>query len=249
METIRTAIVTVPLMHKLTALVLFSWLAKESLAQSIPADTAVYRQGIEAAVASYHQAMGTQAGLYNGIEHVRYLPIIIGIPYYQVDDWQNATIEYNSILYKDVPVRYDLVKDQLIVSHPNGYQSFYLFTPWVKSFTLGGSLFVNLPKDSAGGAPAPGFYQVLHRGPLTVLAKRSRKIQQRSTDARLEFVTTDKYYILKEGIYYAIRNQADLLTLVGDRKGEARKALRQQGIRFRSLPEAAILTVAEFYNQ
>ncbi|HEY1112882.1 MAG TPA: hypothetical protein VGE66_04955 [Chitinophagaceae bacterium] len=236
-------------MQKLTALALAALLGKASLAQTMVADTALLRQGVEAAVASYHLALGPQAGLYNGVEHMRYLPTIEGLPYFVVDDWQSATIRYDDVLYRDVPVRYDLVKDALIVSHPDGFRNFYLFSPRVDSFTIGAAHFVYLVQDSAKGAPAPGFYQVLARGPMTVLARRSRKIEERLQERNLYFMNTDRFYILKDGVYHSPRNEGDLLELVGDRRKEARQLLKQRALRFRKFPEQAILTVAGFYNQ
>lgn len=235
-------------MQKLTALALAALLAEAAPAQTLVADTALYREGVAAAVASYHQALGTQAPLYNGVEHMRYLPSIEGLPYYGIDEWQMATIKYSDVVYRDVPVRYDLVKDALVVNHPNGFQSFYLYSPRVEYFTLGGSSFVYL-KDSARTAPAPGFYQVLARGPVTVLARRSRRIDERLTDRKQYFENTDRFYVLKEGAYYTPRKESELLELMGERRKEARQLLKQRGIRFRKLPEQAILTVAEFYNQ
>lgn len=235
-------------MQKLTALAFAALLAKASLAQTPVADTALYREGVAAAVASYHQTMGTQASLYNGVEHMRYLPSIEGLPYYMVDNWQSATIKYGDVVYRDVPVRYDLVKDGLIVNHPNGFRSFYLYSPRVEYFTIGSSTFVYL-NDSAKGAPAPGFYQVLARGPMTVLARRSKRIEERLQDRIQHFVTTDRYYVLKDGVYYSPRKESELLELLGERRKEARQLLKQRGIRYRKFPEQAILTVAEFYNQ
>lgn len=236
-------------MQKLTALALAALWGKALLAQASVADTALYREGVAAAVATYHQALGAQAPLYNGVEHMRYPPSIEGLPYYLVDNWQNATIKYDDVVYRDVPVRYDLVKDAVIVGHPNGFQSFYLFSPRVEHFAIGGSTFVYLAKDSAKGAPAPGFYQVLTRGPMTVLARRSRRIEERLQDRLQHFVTTDRYYVLKDGVYYSPRKEGELLELAGERRKEARQLLKQRGIRYRKFPEQAILAVAGFYNQ
>lgn len=235
-------------MHKLTALAFFTLLGKCSLAQDLMADTAL-RPGVEAAVASYHQAMGLQAELYNGVEHLRYQPSIEGVPYFGIDEWQSATIKYGGVLYRDVPVRFDMVMDKLVVGHPNGFQSFYLFSPRVEYFAIGGNNFINLAKDSVKGAPAPGFYQVLARGPMTVLVRRSRRISERLSDRKLYFENTDRFYVLKEGVYHQVRNESDLLEVAGERRKEARQRLKQQNIRFKKFPEQAILTVAEFYNQ
>lgn len=238
-------------MYKLTALALFGLLAKQSLAQSAPSDTAVYRQGVQAAMSTYYESIGVQAPLYNGVEHMRYLPTIAGIPYYKVDEWQNGTIEYGGVVYSNVPLKYDMVKDQVVVKHPNGFSSFQLFSPRVSYFILGDERFVYVPAGGDTSVLAPGFYQQLRTGPVTVLARRTKWIEEKIVDAKLErkFLSRNTYYLLKDGVYHSPRKEAHLLALAGNRRQEARQALRQAGTRFRKAPEQAILIVADYINQ
>jgi hypothetical protein len=238
-------------MHKLSAFALAVLLGKGALAQVASADTAAYQQAVQAAVASYHQTINHQAELYNGIEHVRYLPTIEGIPYYLADEWKPGTIEYNGVVYRDVPMKYDMVKDQVIVKHPNGYSAFSLFSPRVAYFVVGGDRFVYIPEGSDKTLPPPGFYQELRTGALSVLAKRSKWIDEQVLSGKLEqkFLPRNKYYVLKDGKYTSPRNEADLLALLGERKKDAKQALQRAGIKFRKAPELAILTVADYYNK
>lgn len=238
-------------MHKLTALALLGLLAKQSLAQSAPADTVVYRQGVRAAMTSYYESIGVQAPLYNGVEHMRYLPTIEGIPYYKEDEWKNGTIEYGGVVYSNVPMKYDMVKDQVVVKHPNGFSSFQLFSPRVSYFVLGNERFVYVPAGRDTSVLAPGFYQQLHTGPVTVLARRTKWIEEQIVDAKLErkFRNRTSYYLLKDEMVYSPRKEAHLLALADSRRQEARQALRQAGIRFKKAPEQAILIVADYINQ
>ena len=238
-------------MHKLSALALTLLVGQGAFAQTSASDTSTYQQAVQAAVASYHQAMGNAADLYNGVEHVRYLPYIDGIPYYQADEWKKGTVVYNGIEYRNVDLKYDLVKDLVIVAHPDGYSSFSLYSPRVSTFSLGESTFIYIRSGGDPTTPAPGFYQVLLQGPLTVLARHSKRIEEQALAGKVEwkFTAYDRYYILKDGKYYSLRNEGTLLAFAGQRRKEAKQALKNQQIRFKKAPEQAILTVVQYSNQ
>lgn len=238
-------------MHKLTAFVLVGLLCKQALAQSTPSDSAAYRQGVQAAVASYYQVIGVQAALYNGVEHVRYRPSIEGIPYFKADEWQNGTIEYGGVVYPNLPIKYELVKDQVVVKHPNGYSSFLLYSPRVSWFTMGGDRFAYLPTDGDSSVLKPGFYRQLRTGPVTVLARYTKWIDEHALSGRAEweFRNRNSYYILKDGVYHSLRRESQLLALAGKRRSEARQALRKENIHFKKAPEQAMLIVADYINQ
>ena len=238
-------------MHKLSAFALAVLLGKGALSQVASADTATYQQAVQAAVASYHQTITNQAELYNGVEHVRYLPTIEGIPYYQADEWKPGTIEYNGVVYRDVPMKYDMVKDQVIVKHTNGFSAFSLYSPRVTYFDMGGDRFVYIPAGSDKTLPPAGFYQQVRSGPLTVLVKRTKWIDEQVQSGKLElkFLSANRYYVRKDGAYHNLRREADLMELLGERRKEAKQTLQRAGIRYKKNPELAILTIADYYNK
>lgn len=237
-------------MHKLTAFVLVALFSKKCLAQEAFADTLHYQESIQVAINSYHQFLSGGAGLYNGMEHTGYFGKYEGFAYFKTDAWQDATIEYNGVVYEHVSAKYDLVKDQVIVKHPTGL-AFGLYSPRVTYFILGGDRFINLPGGSDKTLPETGFYQQLRTGKLTALAKRKKWIEEEIDQLELKkkFVPVNKYFLVKEAVYYSPRKEVSLLALMDKRKTEAKHALRKAKIRFRRAPEQAILTIVDFYNQ
>ena len=148
-------------------------------------------------------------------------------------------------------MKYDLVRDLVVIKHPNGYSTFSLFSPRVSYFVLGGSTFIYINEAENKSAPQPGFYQLLSKGSMTFLAKRSMRIEENIVRVSVErkFVSADQYYLLKEGKYNNLKNEAALLNLVGDQKQTVKQVLRKKKIRFKKNPEQAIIAVAEYINQ
>src|SRR5689334_16687899 len=93
-------------------------------------DSLLYRQALDNAVGYYNQFRGgPTAGLYNGPEQVGYFYFIEGSAYFGSSEWQKGTVFYDGIYYPDVTLKYDQVKDVVLVPHPNGYTAIGLFGP------------------------------------------------------------------------------------------------------------------------
>jgi hypothetical protein len=237
-------------MCKLTAIVFAVLCSTCILAQQAANDTARYGQSMQDAISSYFRFINDGSGIYNGVEHPPYFYKIEGIAYYKVDEWQKATIEYNGLLYTDVPAKYDQVKDQVIVKHPTGL-SLGLFSPRVTYFILNGEKFIYIPGHGNNQIPAPGFYHQLRTGTFTALAKRRKWIEEKIEDHEIKrrIAFENRYYLVKEGVYYGLRKEKSLLALMGERRTEVRQALRKAKARFRKDPEKAVLTALDQYNK
>lgn len=237
-------------MHKLTAVILITLFNKISLAQEAFADTLPSQQGIQAAINTYHQFINEGAGIYNGVEHPGYFGNYEGFAYYKVDGWQNATIQYDGVVYEHVPAKYDLVKDLVVIKHQTGL-SFELYSPRVTYFIISGDRFVYLKEGGNQTMPGTGFYQQLRTGTISVLAKRRKLIVEEidQLQVRKRVDSLNRYYLVKDGVYYNPRKLKALLTLMDEHRTDARQALRKAKIRFRRTPELAILTAVDIYNQ
>src|SRR5262249_13257005 len=88
--------------------------ASGSLAQQILPDSTAAAMAKAQTLESYHTYMGVQAPLYNGKAYQGHLPLR-GTPYFLEDSLQYGTIVYDGVLYKDIPMFYDLIYGQLIV--------------------------------------------------------------------------------------------------------------------------------------
>ena len=173
---------------------------------------------------------------------------IKGTPYFGPDGWQNAAVLYDGILYQNVPAKYDTVKDLLLVAHPNGYTMLSLFSPRVDSFSFAGHRFFywDNKKDLA-----PGFYELLQEGKVSILAKRVTKIEENilAPERGERFDPADEFYAEKDGRYYRVRSEKAILALFPEKAKEAHRYLKSAKIRFKKNQEKAILRLAEFYNR
>jgi hypothetical protein len=205
---------------------------------------------ITTVVASYINKAGAQAELYYGVEHTGYSPKIEGIAYYAGADWQKGTIIYNGTLYTGISMKYDMVADELVVLHPNNYFGLAIVSDRVSAFAIGNNSFVYMPQNNRY-ALKPGFYETLVSGELTLLAKRTKKIDEKifNNEVQKKFVEDFEFYIIKDGAAHHITGESYVMDLLGDKARKVRGYLREKEISFRTSKELALVEIAVYYNQ
>jgi hypothetical protein len=196
----------------------------------------------------YNPFIEKQSRLYNGIEHLGYSFRIKGHAYFLQRELQTGTVVYDELEFVNVPMLYDLFKDQVVIQHFNGFTRIGLVQEKVTAFTLNGHHFIRL--DSLLGAPIiTGYYDELYSGRLKVLAKRGKYIEETIKDElEREFIQKDLFFIQKDSTYHAIKNYKGLLTLLKDRSKEVRQYLRKNRIKYRKGPENAIVKATAYYD-
>ncbi|MFL5738938.1 MAG: hypothetical protein ACJ75B_01870 [Flavisolibacter sp.] len=217
-------------------------------AQSSQADSSFYSEALSSAISAYDSLnKGLNAAIYNGVEQLGYVYTIKGTPYFGPKGWQKATVLYDGVLYRNVSVKYDMVKDLLLVAHPNGYTVLSLFSPRVDSFSFAGHRFYYLNRKDI---PA-GFYELLKEGKVSIVAKRARKINENvfSPDRGEQFESEDEFFAVRDGNYHLIKTEKEMLALFPGQQKEAHRYLKSGKIKFRKNPEEAILRLAEYYNR
>lgn len=63
------------------------------------------------------------------------------------------------------------------------------------------------------------------------------------------FSQSVKYYILKEGVYHAVRSKGSVLKVFKSKKKELARYIKQQKLDFRHAPEEAIVSVVREYER
>jgi len=206
---------------------------------------------IQMQTGSFQEAITPESPLYNGAEHIDYHPRTIGIPYFESLDWINGTIYSDGIVYKNVPMKYDLVKDRVVIRHFNGFYKMELINQRVDSFQLGGRLFVNLPQNKEALIPKTGFYEFINTPLLDVFIRRENRIvefiENGAIARRVE--SSHQLWAEKEGKRYSINKLNDLVNLMGDHKKAVQRQLKKNGIQFRTNKVLAITTAVSYYNQ
>lgn len=233
-------------MRKILLLILSISLEYSGMSQVV---SQYHQSAGEKAIEEYLEAKGQNLSIYNGIQHTGYLPSIKGSAYFKSDAWQKGAVTYDGILYKDALLKYDMVKDELIVQHPGSFLGVTLFSPRVDQFCFLNSQFIYIDKTAA--SIPEGFYEQLVRGDVNLLVKRKEIIEEKIIFSELnrEFLRQDQYYVQKDGKYYAIKNEKALLNLLDEKKQEIQKYLKKNKIKFKRNPEHTLLTIAEQFNQ
>lgn len=201
--------------------------------------------------AAYNQKIAASGDLYYGVEHIGYLQKMNGTAYFETDQWQKGTVTYNNVLYKDVSLKYDLIKDELIVLHPNNIFGVTLVSEKVQSFAIGSQEFIYVPKANKLGLKHGGFYHVLVNGKLSVLAKRSKVVEEKILTNEIErnVISKEQFYAVKDGVATTVNGEESVLSLLEDMARQVRSHLRSKEIKFKKFKELALIEIATYYNQ
>lgn len=205
--------------------------------------------GYHVAANTFLQAVSLQKGIYNGIEHVGYLPGIEGFAYYETSGWQRGSLLYDGILYQNEWLQYDLVKDKVVLKRFDGFP-LELRSEKVDYFTLQGDTFINV-KSNDKSAPKKGFYKRVVAGPLTILSRHTKVFEEKleGVQLRQKFNEATAYYAVTDNRYYPARNAAAVLALTGTWKNDIQQHLKRNKIKYKNNPGLTLLTIAELYNK
>jgi hypothetical protein len=208
-------------------------------AQQFLSDTTAGRLAAEQTVSNYRDFMGSQTRIYSGTEQIGYLPLV-GHPYFLDDSTHTGDIVYEGVLYRDIPILYDIVKGRLIITD-SSHNLIGLSEERIAGFELLGHHFIQTPN---------GFRDVLASGSVTIWVKREKRIDE--TIENLHVVRTvyeeDHYSVVIAGVEHRFGNLKSLLRLLKSGKKEIQRDLRSKGIKYKKDPERAIAEAAKYYN-
>jgi hypothetical protein len=184
----------------------------------------------------YSSGLGNELGLYNGAEYLDYLRSNTeGNPFFAHDNAQPATLVYAGRTYTNVPLRYDLLRGQLVLAAPGSSRQIRLVNEQVARFTLSGHSFIRLVVDSSTSSPVrTGFYDVLVDGPVRLLAahRKTRQESSRAEGMQREILARDDYFIAKDHRYYAVSKGAEVVRLFPQDKAALRQYIQNNNLNF-----------------
>lgn len=227
--------------------------ANGALGQATSVDSVFVAAAIQQLTNRYTAATESEWHLYNGKEYLDYDKYYLrGHQFFKSAEEQAGSIYYDNYLYPAVPLRYDVLLDQLVLSPPESSLLFKLANDKVSYFNVHGHSFIRLVVDTlAQSAIRPGFYDLLVDGKTQVLAKRSKRIQEQATSRGMEgdFLVTDKFFIRKNDAYYPVNLKKSVLALFPAKKKELQKYIRSQRLKFRKTGrETALIKLVHYYN-
>ncbi len=224
-----------------------------SIGQELASTTPVVRSsGVAASLALYDSATVESQHLYNGKQYYIYDSREVEHQFFLTEDWTMGSVFYDGQQFEQVPLLYDIVRDQLVARYRHGFGNVTLQNRKIRSFTLAGHDFMRVEADTGRmEGLRTGFYDQLYNGKTKVLARRRKeRLQQLSeTKITVEFPVKDQFYLYKNGEYQPVHSRRSVLVLLPEQKRLLKKELRKQNMSFRQNREEAIKIMAARYDE
>src|SRR4030095_9770236 len=172
------------------------------------------------AIGIYYENLGEESPLYNGSEYIEYAYTLQeGHPFFQVANCVNGNVNLDGMIFHNVPMLYDIVKDQLIIQDFQRVYKINLPADRIQQFFLMDHLFVRLTHGTSDPIKT-GFYDQLYKGKIDLFAKREKRIMEKYSNIQISKVVVSQnvYYIRKDSVYYAIKNKSSLLAVMKNKK-------------------------------
>lgn len=226
--------------------------------QTLNPDSSQLIHSVQHAVNFFNEVVGGNTHLYNGPEHRGYMRPAEGHPYYLTEDIQIGSLQYDGILYKNVPLMYDITKDNLITFQYAAdssiqYRSIFkidLLRNRTGSFSLSGHNFIKVEVDGNSGKMKSGFYELLYNGRLKVLVRRSKVYKEDiKSELKRSYDSSSTYYILKEGVYQIIKNKNSILNIFKDKRRDLSAYISKNKLKYPKKKETFITSVTQYYDQ
>ncbi|MBX3257947.1 MAG: hypothetical protein KF862_27700 [Chitinophagaceae bacterium] len=215
-------------------------------------DSAIVKRQEALAAEVYYASLKTQSGIYNGSEYVQYVHLLAeGHPYFDTTLLRQGTVLYNQVVYHDVPMLYDIIRDELIVQHFNKVFLIQMIKSKIDWFELYGHHFLHLGRDSTRkGNVKDGFYDVVYDGKVKLYIKRVKQIQESIPYMQVErkVYSKDRYFIYKDDIFHEVSSQSSVLKVLPGHASELKQVVRSNKIKFRKKKEHAITLMVQKYD-
>jgi hypothetical protein len=165
-------------------------------------------------------------------------------------DWVNGDVEINDMIFKNIPLRYDIYNDELLTVVNQG-----TFIRLNRELTKGFMLPLENKKmtfqnfGNKPGSPVKGYAQVLYKGNICLLIKQKKMIRELAVQNKYdEFYQEQTLYILKDGFFYRVSGKRDMLNALSDKEPQLKSFMREKRIRVWKKEPESFLPVIIYYD-
>jgi hypothetical protein len=192
-------------------------------------------------LSAYQQEIPYFQELITGGQYAAPSSLIKGDPYFVTRQFVSGTLRINGISYPQVPLIYDIFRDQLVTFHPIFNQKILIKPEKIDEFAWSdGKLFRFFPGNEAFIHHGNGIYQVLDQGNAIALVKRYKTTRSLRDISRYneEYVEKQEYFLWKDGAFFLIKKSSQAFTALQLNPKELKKELKSKGLQFKKAPEA-----------
>lgn len=237
-----------PIMRLLVFYLIF--ISSELNAQATVLVNDLLSKSIDHQNTKFQQIVNTSAPLYNGTAYIKYWNKVIGHPYFNSDQFKSADINYQNFIYRDIPLRYDLVKNQLVILNATKEFEMTIINNYVSDFKINNHLFIKITDSVHEYNPGQGFYELLYNGNASVLAKYFKRIEAslKAEDNTSSFVEYDKFYVFAQNEYHEVKRISDYFNLYKDQKEQLKKYMRKGKLNYSKDPSKTLVSLATYLD-
>lgn len=200
-------------------------------------------------LATYQEEIPFFQELITGGQYAAPSSLIKGDPYFRTRQFEIGSLRINGITYPEVPLIYDIYRDQLVTFHPIFNQKILIKPEKIDGFTLSdGRLFSYLSGNESFIHHGNGIYEVVGQGKALALAKRYKTTKSLRELSRFdgEYVEKVAYFIWKDGKFFFIKNSSQAVLALGLATKQLKKEIKDKGLQFKKTPEALLKFVVTY---
>jgi hypothetical protein len=164
------------------------------------------------------------------------------------EDFVVGTLTYNGTVYKNVGLRLDLFKEELIIlSHQKGF-GIVLEPQKVNEAVLYGLIFFWNSNSNIG----EGYYMQLYKGDfLKLVYKEKFELNSRIRDLQSinHFSRDTKFYLLYKGKYTQVKDKNSFIKLFPGQKSRINEFVKKQKLNFKREREKSLIELSAFCEQ
>ncbi len=197
----------------------------------------------------FYDSIQSASLLFIGDEYLPHRLGIKGSPFLGDIFMTPTELQYNGVLYKEVPMLYDLVRQKLVVNRYNDNARMSLISDKVKSFITQAHHFERLSFIATDGTDKNGFFDILLSGSNRLLSERIKRVEiTMNTEVPPTFIERDLFYISNAGGYFPVVDRKSLLAAFAANKEEVKMFVRKKKFKLKKEIEHELLAVVTYYE-
>lgn len=180
-------------------------------------------------------------------------PNIEGNPYFHSKSFDIGTITINGLTYENIPLLYNIHKDQIITFHPLHSQKILLNSEKVNAFSLftpGKTQFIQIENNETYSHHNNGFYELVIAGEAQLLCKHYKTTSTKKEVGKYSgfFTASTDYLLKKNDQVIVVKNRKQAFDFLGLDRKAILKDLKRNGIYFRGNQRTFLKFLTESHN-
>lgn len=177
-----------------------------------------------------------------------------GHPYFFTKNFELSEITINGLTYHEVPILYNIWKDQVLTFQPIHKQKILIRADKIDAFTIHLETplsFVRLEDNPSYSHHGSGIYEYVGVGPSRVLIKH-RKLTKPKREYSIYsevFYETQDYFLQKNAEILKVSSRKQAIDFLDLEKKETRKLTNASNLDFRTDKKSYLSFLVSLYNQ